>query len=149
MCSQDAEGRPARSAKGSSCREQQLDSHPGSDGWRPMLHGLGEFDEHLEPNPDKKQEAKGLSSLLLLFARTSSLLPPPSITSHQLSNRNCPLSPTAAVQLRKRSEPAFPCTCSAIKFPTCVSPAPMLRAAGTIEQRGPKSTRLTLNSNGP
>ena len=74
-----------------------------------MLHRLGESDEHLELNPDKKQAGKEPSSLLDdHFCRTSSLLPPPSITSHQISNRNCPLSPTTAVELRKRSEPAFP-----------------------------------------
>lgn len=109
----------------------------------------GEFGEHLELNPDKEQEGKELYLLVDNLSRTSSLLLPPSITSHQLPNRNSPLSPITAVQLQKHSEPAFPCTCSAIKFPTCVSPAPTPKAAGTIEQRGPKSTRLTLNSNGP
>lgn len=74
-----------------------------------MLHGLGELDEHLELNPDKEQEAKGLSSLPDDHSsRTSSLLPPSSITSHQFSNRNCPLSPTTAVNSGNAQNWPFP-----------------------------------------
>lgn len=94
---------------------------------------LGELEGCLQLNPAKGQEAKGS-----FLCHISS----PSDPQHLLS-------PIAMLQLQKGSESALPCTRSAMKFPTCVSPAPMLRAAGTIEQKGPKSTRLTLNSSGP
>lgn len=97
-CAPEMQRGPAGPAK-------QMDTQFRSDGWRPTLHRLGECDEHLELNPDRNQDAKGLYSLLdNHLSRTSSLW---YLISPTFQEKGSPL-PHCCSSLRKRSEPAFP-----------------------------------------